>query len=87
MISIPPHRSAVSARPRDGPWAQREAARQRIYGVGRREWRRDSGYLQRTRVEYGFFRTSPCPGVIRSEPNTVQRREAAIQVSHPQLDG
>ena len=44
VIVIPPRRSAVSAGPRDGPWAQREAALQRIRKVGRREWQKESGY-------------------------------------------
>ena len=38
VIVIPPHRSAVSAGPTAGPWAQREAAIERIREVGRREW-------------------------------------------------
>ena len=37
VIVIPPRRSAVSPRPTEGPWAQREAALQRIRKVGRRE--------------------------------------------------
>ncbi len=38
VIVIPPRRSALSAGPTDGPWAQREASLQRIRKVGRREW-------------------------------------------------
>ena len=56
VIVIPPRRSAVSAEPTDGPWAQREAALQRIRKVGRREWQKESGYRQQARVENGFFR-------------------------------
>ena len=41
MIVIPPRRSALSAGPTDGPWAQREASLQRIRKVGRREWQMD----------------------------------------------
>ena len=37
VIVIPPRRSALSAGPTDGPWAQREASLQRIRKVGRRE--------------------------------------------------
>jgi len=50
MIVIPPRRSAVCAGPTDGPWAQREAALQRIREVGRREWQKESGYRQQARV-------------------------------------
>ena len=42
MIVIPPRRSALSAGPTDGPWAQREAPLQRIRKAGRREWGSDS---------------------------------------------
>ena len=35
VIVIPPRRCAVSAGPTDGPWAQREAALERIHKVGR----------------------------------------------------
>ena len=35
VIVIPPRRSALSAGPTDGPWAQREASLQRIRKVGR----------------------------------------------------
>ena len=43
VIVIPPRRSALSAGPTDGPWAQREASLQRIRKVGRREWQKESG--------------------------------------------
>ncbi len=56
VIVIPPRRSAVSAGPTDGPWAQREAALERIQTIGRREWQKESGYRQQARVENGFFR-------------------------------
>ena len=56
MIVIPPRRSALSAGPTDGPWAQREASLQRIRKVGRREWQKESGYRQQARVENSFFR-------------------------------
>ena len=56
VIVIPPRRSALSAGPTDGPWAQREASLQRIRKVGRREWQKESGYRQQARVENSFFR-------------------------------
>ena len=40
-----------SSGPTDGPWAQREAALQRIRKIGRREWQKESGYRQQARVE------------------------------------
>ena len=56
VIVIPPRRSALSAGPTDGPWAQCEASLQRIRKVGRREWQKESGYRQQARVENSFFR-------------------------------
>ena len=56
VIVIPPRRSALSAGPTDGPWAQREASLERIRKVGRREWQKESGYRQQARVENSFFR-------------------------------
>ena len=56
VIVIPPRRSAVSAGPTDGPWAQRDTALERIRQVGRREWQKESGYRQQARVENSFFR-------------------------------
>ena len=58
MIVIPLHRSALSAGPTDGPWAQREASLQRIRKVGRREWQKESGYRQHAR---GAGRPRPPP--------------------------
>jgi hypothetical protein len=55
-IVIPPRRSAVTAGPTDGPWAQRETALQRIRETNRRDWQKESGYRQQARVENGFFR-------------------------------
>ncbi len=76
---IPPRRSAVSAEPTDGPWAQREAALQRIRKVGRREWQKESGYRQQARVENGFFRSkSVLGGGLKARNSNAQRREATI---------
>ena len=76
---IPPRRSAVSAGPTDGPWAQREAALQRIRRVGRREWQKESGYRQQARVENGFFRyKSVLGGGLKARNSNAQTREAMI---------
>ena len=79
MIVIPPRRSALSAGPTDGPRAQREASLQRIRKVGRREWRKESGYRQRARVENSFFRyKSVVGGDLKARHSKAQRGEAAI---------
>ena len=82
VIVIPPRRSAVSAGPTDGPWAQREAALQRIHKVGRREWQKESGYRQQARVENGFFRyKSVLGGGLKARNSNAQAREAMIVTS------
>jgi len=79
VIVIPPRRSAVSAGPTDGPWAQREEALQRIRRVGRREWQKESGYRQQARVENGFFRyKSVLGGDLKARNSNAQTREAVI---------
>jgi hypothetical protein len=78
-IVIPPRRSAVSPRPTDSPWAQREAVLQRIRQVGRREWQNESGYRQQARVENGFYRyKSMLGGGLKAKSSIAQAREAMI---------
>ena len=79
VIVIPPRRSALSAGPTDGPWAQRDTALERIRQVGRREWQKESGYRQQARVENSFFRyKSVFGGGLKARHGKTQRREAAI---------
>ena len=79
VIVIPPRRSAVSAGPTDGPWAQREAALERIRKIGRREWQKESGYRQQACVENGFFRyKSVLGGNLKVRNSNAQMREATI---------
>ena len=79
VVVIPPRRCAVSAGPTDGPWAQREAALQRIRKIGRREWQKESGYRQQARVENGFFRyKSVLGGKLQARNSDAQMREAMI---------
>ena len=79
VIVIPPRRSAVSAGPTDGPWAQRDTALERIRQIGRREWQKESGYRQQARVENSFFRyKSVFGGGLKARHSKAQRREAAI---------
>ena len=79
VIVIPPRRSAVSAGPTDGPWAQRDTALERIRQLGRREWQKESGYRQQARVENSFFRyKSVLGGGLKARHGKAQRREVAI---------
>ncbi len=76
---IPPRRSAVSTGPTAGPWAQREAALQRIHNIGRRERQKESGYRRQARVENGFFRyKSLLGGGLKARHSKAQTREAMI---------
>ena len=78
-IVIPPRRSAVSTGPTEGPWSQREEALERIRVVGRRQWQKESGYRQQSRVENGFFRyKSVLGGGLRARNSDAQKREATI---------
>ena len=78
-IVIPPRRSAVSTGPTEGPWSQREEALERIRVVGRRQWQKESGYRQQSRVENGFFRyKSVLGGGLRARNSDAQKREAMI---------
>ncbi len=79
VIVIPPRRCAVPAGPTDGPWAQRDAALQRIRKIGRQEWQKESGYRQQARVENGFIRyKSVLGGSLKARNSDAQRREATI---------
>ena len=79
MMAFPPRRSAVSVGTTAGPWAQREAALQRIREVGRREWQKESGYRQQACVENGFFRyKSVLGGDLKARHSKAQRREAEL---------
>ncbi len=79
VIVIPPRRSAVSAGPTDGPWAQRGATLERIREVGRRDWQKESGYRQQARVENVFFRyKSVLGGGLKARNAHAQMREAMI---------
>ncbi len=79
VIVIPPRHTAASTGPADGPWAQREAALERIRAVGRRAWQKESGYRQQARVENGFYRyKSMLGGRLKARAGDAQRREAMI---------
>ena len=79
VIVIPPRRCAVDAGPTDGPWAQREAALERIRKIGRREWQKESGYRQQARVENAFFRyKAVLGGSLKARNSNAQSREATI---------
>ena len=56
QVVIPPRSDAVDSGTQKGLWSQRDAAVRTIAASGRRQWERESGYRQQSRVENTFFR-------------------------------
>ena len=79
MIGIPPRRTAVAAGSIAGPWAQREAAMERIRQVGRQAWQKESGYRQQARGENAFSRyKSVLGGGLQGRHIKAQSSEAML---------
>ncbi len=74
---IPPTKAAeVKTRPR---CTDRDRTVARVKGVGRRRWKRESGYHQQARVENAFFRYKSILGDrVRARGERGQKTEAAI---------
>ena len=81
VIVIPPRRSAVSAGPTDGPWAQRDTALS-LRGFARsgdESGRRSRATDSRRTLENSFFRyKSVLGGGLKASHGKAQRREVAI---------
>ena len=60
VIVIPPRRSAVSAGPTDGPWAQRDTTLERIRRSGDESGRRSRATDSRRALKTASSDTSPC---------------------------
>jgi len=74
-IIVPPRRSATRSR-RSGT---RDYTVRRVRSVGRRQWKKDSGYHKQARVENTFFRYKTIIGDrLRARHPESQRREALI---------
>jgi len=74
-VIVPPRKTATrSKRP-----SARDRTVRRVRKVGRRQWKKESGYHQQTRVENTFFRyKSIIGGRLRARHPESQRREAMI---------
>ena len=77
-VVVPPKRTAVVARRR-----QRSAARERTISrlneIGRRRWKKESGYHRQARAENAFFRYKSLIGDrLRARHSTAQEAEASI---------
>ena len=75
-VVVPPTRTATVSRRREPRCAARDRTVGRVNELGRREWKRASGYHRQGRVENTFFRyktiigprlRSRCPGAQRTE--------------------
>ena len=80
VVVIPPGRRGVISDERSiGTWSQRNAALERIATVGRRDWNRESGYRQQSRVENTFLRYKRIFGSrLRSRTWSSQRYEVLL---------
>ena len=81
-IVIPPRKTASPSKPPEEPLQQRDAAIERITGVGRRQWRKKAGAHQQARAENGMYRYKRIIGDrLRAKTFDAQRREAMIAVN------
>jgi hypothetical protein len=56
IVVVPPSRSAMQSRQRRSPSSARDSTVMRVQEIGRRQWKKESGYHQQARVENTFFR-------------------------------
>jgi transposase len=55
-VVVPPSKSATRSRQRRSRSSARDRTIMRVKEIGRRRWKKESGYNQQARVENGFFR-------------------------------
>ena len=80
-IVIPPKKTATVDSRATGPWCQRNHAIERIGGVGRRQWRKESGAHRQAQAENGMYRYKRIIGDrLRTQHRESQKREALIAV-------
>ena len=78
-VIIPPSKSATQSRQRRSRAGARDCTIMRINEVGRRRWKKESGYHQQARVENTFFRYKTIIGTrLRARHAESQRAEAMI---------
>jgi len=77
-VVIPPTRTATLSGRRPRPPARHRTIRQ-VQQVGRRQWKKDSGYHQQARVENAFFRYKSIIGErLRARSRAGQETEALL---------
>jgi len=76
---VPPTRNARVSRRAVPRCASRDRTVQRVRELGRRRWKRDSGYHRQARVENAFFRYKTIIGPrLRARDRRAQEMEALI---------
>ena len=85
-VVIPPTRTATVSERRPGSPARDRTIRQ-VQQVGRRQWKKDSGYHQQARVENAFFRYKSIIGEsLRARSRVGQETEALLACNSAQSD-
>jgi len=78
-VVIPPSKSATRSRQRRSWTSARDRTIMRVREVGRREWKKESGYHRQARVENTFFRYKTIVGPrLRARNSGSQQAEAII---------
>ncbi len=78
-VVVPPSKSATRSRQRRSRSSTRDRTILRIKEVGRRQWKKESGYYQQARVENTFFRYKSIVGDrLRARHPKAQEAEATI---------
>jgi len=77
-VIVPPVRTARTSRRRSRS-PMRDRTINRVRRIGRRRWKKDSGYNRQARVENAFFRYKSIIGDrLRARPSEAQEAEALI---------
>ncbi len=78
-VVVPPSKSATRSRQRRFWTSARDRTVMRVREVGRREWKKESGYHRQARVENTFFRYKAIVGPrLRARNSGSQQAEAII---------
>ena len=78
-VVVPPAKSATRSRQRRSRSSARDRTIMRVQKIGRRQWKKESGYHQQARVENTFFRYKSIVGDrLRSRHSESRKAEATI---------
>ncbi len=81
-VVVPPSKSATRSRQRRFRTSARDRTIMRVREIGRRQWKKESGYHQQARVENTFFRYKTIVGPrLRARHPKSQQAEALMACS------